>query len=815
MSLKRVMLYLALAMGLSLLAACESAEQRAEKYFEKGLVLLEEGDIERALVEFRNVFKLDGSHREARLTYAQVEEKRGNISAAYGQYLRLVEQYPEDIEGRRALARLALETGNWDEVERHVTVAKDLAPDDPIIQAVAAALEYRNALLVQDLAGARAAAATALTLVEVNPDLINARRVIIDNLIRRQDWPAALEEIDAALALRADDRTLHMLRLGILEQLGRDTDIETHLKAMGDLFPEDDTAQRMLIEWYISREQTDEAEAFLRSRIDPETGSDEGYTNLVAFLVQFRGPEAARAEVDRILADTDVNPALFRSMRAGLDFDAGKRDEAIAEMEDILKDAEVSDQTHRIKIALANMLIRTGNAVGARALVEEILTEDPTEVTALKLKAGWLIGDDRTGDAIVELRRALDQSPRDAEVMTLLARAYERAGNRDLMSEMLSLAVEASGGAPAEALRYARFLLSEEKLLSAEDVLLDALRLRPETADLLAVLGNVYIRMEDWPRSSQVIDTLERQGTEQTRAIANELTVRLLAGQNREDELGAFLGQLVEQDGGLRSIASVIRLRLANGDVQGALDYVNEQRAKDPENPALRFIEGTVLAIDGQVDAAVALFRDLLGEFPQSENIWMALYNLHRSRGEVEAAEAVLNEGLGALPDSANLNWVRAGNLEFDGDIPGAIAIYETLYARNSNSQVIANNLASLISSYRDDAESLERAFTIARRLRGTDVPPFQDTYGWIAYRLGNPEEALSYLEPAANSLSTDALVQYHLAMTYVALKREDEALEQLRKAIALVEETRRYPEVIDLANAEIARLKAEAPAEN
>ena len=812
---KRVMLYLTLAMGLGLLAACESAEERAQKHFEKGMELIEAGDVERALVEFRNVFKLNGFHREARLIYAQVSEERGNISEAYGQYLRLVEQYPDDLDGRRALARLALETGDWDEVEHHVIAAKDLAPEDPVVQAVSFALDYRNALLGQDLAGAGAAAAAAQALVETNPDLINARRVVIDDRIRREDWPGSLEAIDAALALRAEDRRLHTLRLGVLEKLGREDDVEAHLIAMTDQFSDDETAPRMLIEWYILRERTEDAEAYLRSRIDPETDSDEGYTNLVAFLVRFRGPEVARAEVDRILADTDVNPALFRSMRAGLDFDAGEQDAAIAEMEDILKDAELSDQTHRIKIALANMLIRTGNAVGARALVEEILTEDPTQVAALKLKAGWLIEDDRTGDAIVELRRALDQSPRDAEAMTLLARAYERAGNRDLMREMLALAVEASGGAPAEALRYARLLLNEDKLLPAEDVLLDALRVRPNTPDLLAVLGNVYIRMEDWPRASQVIGTLERQGTDQTRAIANELTVRRLAGQNREDELGAFLGQLVEQDGGLRNIASVIRLRLAAGDVAGALEIVNEQRAKDPQNPALRFIEATVLAIDGRADEALVLFRALLDEFPQSENIWIALYNLHRSRGEIEAAEAALTEGLAVLPESANLNWVRAGNLEFEGDIPGAIEIYESLYERNSNSQVIANNLASLISSYRDDTESLERAFTIARRLRGTDVPPFQDTYGWIAYRLGNPEEALSYLEPAAKSLSTDALVQYHLAMTYVALKREDEALEQLRKAIALVEETKRYPEVVDLATAEITRLESGTSAEN
>ncbi|MDQ2089664.1 tetratricopeptide repeat protein [Marimonas arenosa] len=813
--LKRAVVILTLFLGAGLLAGCDSAEERAEEHFEKGMELLEAGDTDRALVEFRNVFKLNGYHRDARLAYAQVEEQRGNISSAYGQYLRLVEQYPEDLDGRRALARLALETGNWEEVERHVVVAKKLAPDDPIVRAVGTAFDYRKALLDQDPAAAGAAVAVAQELVKTDPSLMNARRVVIDNLIRRQDWPDALVAIDEALAVNPDSRTLHNLQLISLEQLGREDEIEAHLKMMAERYPEDKSIHRQLIGWFVARERIADAEDYLRSRIALDDEAVEGYVVLVGFLAQYVSPDAARAEIERILSETEADPALFRSIRAGLDFNAGKQDAAIAEMEDILQGAEPSDQTRRIKIALANMLIRTGNSVGARAQVEEVLNEDPTHVSALKLKAGWLIDDDHTGDAIVELRRALDQSPRDAEVLTLLARAYERAGNRELMNEMLALAVEASNSAPPEALRYARVLLRDEKLLSAEDILLDALRLKRDNPELLEALGNVYVRMEDWSRSDHVIDTLTRLGTVESRAAANELTARKLAGQNRETELGAFLDQLAEVDGGLRSVAAVVRLRLANGDVQGALEYVNEQLEADPENPALRFVAATVLAIEGQVETAESMFRELLEESPNRENIWVALYNLHRSRGENEAAAAVLSEGLEVLPESANLNWVQAGEFESRGDIEKAISIYETLYERNSNSQVIANNLASLISSYRDDDESLERAFTIARRLRGTKAAPFQDTYGWIAYRLGNHEEALEYLKPASEGLPEDPLVQYHLAMVYSALTQQTEALAKLREAVELIEESGRRPEILDKVKAEIVRLEAEVPADN
>jgi Flp pilus assembly protein TadD len=135
------------------------------------------------------------------------------------------------------------------------------------------------------------------------------------------------------------------------------------------------------------------------------------------------------------------------------------------------------------------------------------------------------------------------------------------------------------------------------------------------------------------------------------------------------------------------------------------------------------------------------------------------------------------------------------------------------MYERAPNQPVIANNLASMISTYREDAESLERAYAIARRLRGSDFAPFQDTYGWIAYRQGDYDEALEHLEPAAAVLVDEPLVQYHLGMAYAAVGRNEEALAQLTRALQLAgpEDTRAQ---FETARAEIARLQGGAPSE-
>ncbi len=224
-----------------LLSFCDTAEDRADRHFQSGLELLEEGDVDRALVEFRNVFQLDGQHREARLQYADAERARGNIREAFGQYLRLVEQYPDSLPGQRALAELAVQSNDWDAARTHATAAAELAPEDRLVRAINTAVSYRDGLAASDDEALRDAVNKAQALVSEDPDLLVARRVIIDDLVRAQDWTGALAAIDAALAEAPETQDLYMIRISVLAQLGETGEITAQLEEMIERFPDDPT----------------------------------------------------------------------------------------------------------------------------------------------------------------------------------------------------------------------------------------------------------------------------------------------------------------------------------------------------------------------------------------------------------------------------------------------------------------------------------------------------------------------------------------------------------------------------------------------
>jgi Flp pilus assembly protein TadD len=234
--------------------------------------------------------------------------------------------------------------------------------------------------------------------------------------------------------------------------------------------------------------------------------------------------------------------------------------------------------------------------------------------------------------------------------------------------------------------------------------------------------------------------------------------------------------------------------------------------ADRPGDRDLQMMSAGLHALVGETANAEAIYRDMIRADPAAEPPVRFLYALLTAVGRGGEATAVLDAALAAQPTSGTLRWMKAGELEKAGDIDGAIALYEAMYAEDSGNVIVANNLASLITTHKTAAESLDRAFAVARRLRGLDVPAFQDTYGWIAFRRGEIEEALAHLEPAAAGLPGDALVQFHLGMALAAAGRPDDARRQFARAIEIAGEDSPLPQIAE-ARAKLAELGGPPPA--
>ena len=781
------------------LAACDSAEERAEKHFQSGMELLEAGDPQRALVEFRNVFTLNKNHKEARLAYARTARALGNIPESYSNFLRISERDPSNMEARLALTEMAIVTQNWEEAERHGEVL--LAAETPVegSEIPGLALEFRKAVLGKDAPKVRELTRKAEALAADQPDNEILHRVLIEGYMAEGEIDKAIEITDRALAKSPDNGLFYRVKGMLLSQKDDPRLLEDHLRATIARFPEDEETKGLLVRLLAQEGDITGAKEFLRGEIEGADDKLAAHITLIAFIQGTEGPAAALAEVEAALPQYE-NANDLKALQAGLMFEEGQQQEAIAVLQGVVDGAAPGPDTDRYKVTLARMLVVTGNEVGARKLVGEVLESDPTQVEALKMRAVWLIAADEADEAISTLRTALDQEPEDAQAMTLMAQAHDRNGNAQLAQDLLALAVDASGNGPAETLRFANRLVEQDRLSTAEDVLIKSLRVNPGNRQLLELLGQVYLRNEDWPRAEQVVGALKRLPDERSQTAADELRLQIISRVEGQDQGIALLEELAAaEDGGGAAKVALIRARLGQDKPEEALALAEELAAEFPDNPRARQVLGNTQFAIGDFEAAEATLSAVAKETGQGADI-LQFARVLGAQGKIEEAEAAIDEGLVAAPENADLLWAKASYLERDNDIDGAIGIYEQLYEKNSASPIIANNLASLLATYRNDDESLERAYTVARRLRGTDVPPFQDTYGWIQFRRGEAEEAVTYLEPAAQALNNDPIVQYHLGRAYEELGQAEKAIAQYEATLTLAGDDDPREQIVDAA---------------
>ena len=773
------------------LAACDSNEDRAEAYYQWAMSLIEQGDIERAKVELRNVFQYDRFHEAARRAFADIDLSEDNPAAAYRHYRFIVEQQPELADVRLTMAELAYELGDLEEARRNGEAAIGLVPEDPRAQVLAAAFAYNDAIDTEDTAAAGAAAEEARVLLAQAPDNGVARRVVIDEMLRSGDPTEAMPAIDEALEIEPESYQYNYIKLQLLSRQQDMAGVGAQLRRMVTLFPEDEELSSDLIRWYMAENDLEGAETYLRELAGEDTGPTEGHLTVVQFLQMTQDTDAARAELERLAAANDgtAQGDLYTALAQVIRFEAGERDEAIATLENIVAtEREDGAETRaRIRNMLARMLIGTGNTVGARAQVEEVLAADPSSVEALKLRAAWAIQDDAPQQALTDLRTALNQAPRDPEVLTLMAEAHQRDGARALAGERLAQAVEVTDSRAAEALRYVSFLLEDGRRAAALTVLADARAANPQDVTVLTTLGQQLLAQQSWLQVRRITDDLREIGTPEALEAANTLEAATLAGQGRLDDSLAFLQEQLQ--GGTtdtRTVLQLVQLNLRNNNPDEARRVLDEALAQTPDDVTLRLTDAELLANAGDAAAAEERLRAIVADAPENETAARLLYTLLRNQDRADEASTVLQAALERQPEATTLYWIRAGELERSGDIDGAIEIYETLYESNTGNELIANNLASLISSYRDDPDSLARAEAIARRLRDTDQPAYQDTYGWIAYRQGNYAEAETYLASAAEGLPQDPTVQAHYGLTLAALERPDAARPVLTRALEL-----------------------------
>jgi cellulose synthase operon protein C len=767
------------------LAACDSAEERAQKHFERGMELLEQGEAKKAQLEFRNVIRLDDRNVEARYQYARILHDQKDLRGAVGQYLAVLELKPDYFEARVSLAEIYLIAGRQEavlEAEKQIDEALRIRSDDGEAQAIKATVDYKlgNVDKAVDLAG---------QVLEADPANVTARLVLIARQLDSKQNAEAFEEVETGLGHDPENLSLNVIKLGLLERLDRDDEVGAQLARMVDVFPDNLKFRETYARWLNSNDDPAGAEAQLREIAARRPNDPDAALQVVRFIGATRGADAARKELTAMVEAPD-SKIEYELALASLDYSEGKPDDAAGRLQKIIDREGENAEGDKARIELARVHLREKRPEAANALVDEVLAHDPKNEAALTLRGARYIDEDKPEEAIRDLRAALDADPGNVLVLMKLAQAYERNGSRELALERLAQATQASSYRPEVARRYARTLIDAGKTDIAENVLLESLSRNPQDRDLTIALAGIRLDKRNFVSALQIADALMK--ADPNDEVAARIRAAAYAGQKRYDESIAVLSAAAERDGDgdAATMISLVRTYLSAGDPEKAEQYLNEVIERDPGNAEARILLGSVHSAQGNSEEAEAAFRAAIEVDPTSADAYASLARLYRTVGRIEDADQVIRQGLDAATGNDEmLRLSLAMRHEQEGRFDEALKEYGILYERNPESIVVANNYASLLAEHRaDDQEQLERAFAIAKRFRDTKQPYLQDTYGWLLHLRGDDERAMASLKEAAEALPGNAQVQYHAGVVYAALGQTQQARAHLQRAIELAD---------------------------
>lgn len=758
-----------------MLGACGSPEQKAQTYYERGMELIAKGDDLNARLELLNAVKYQADRADVWRALAGIDE-RTKANSLFLDLRRIVELDPTDLNARLKLARIMLAGGAVEAASKVIELAREGDTPNAELHALKAAVLARS----NDLAGAMREANRALA---IEPKNVDAVTFLASRKLAEGDADAALKMLDTLNVDPKEDSRVAQLRVQILVRKGDLKGAEQGQRVLMAANPKDGNLRLQLVQILVAERRFDDAEKELRARAEAEPADLKLGLDLVRFLNSAKGSQAARAELERrIKSGGEVFD--YQLALSEIDLAEGKPDDAIKLLQGVVSATSAADRKAAAQLKLAEIYISRRDFAAAEPLIGQIVAADRRNAGALRLRASLKIDRGQIDEAVADLREALNDQPKSADLLSLLAVAYERGGKLELAERQYADALKSSGDL-AVALRYVAFLQRKGDAGRAEDVLSDVATRNPGNVQALSALAQVRLSRQNWAGARLVADAVAKNPD--SKALAEEIRAASYAGENKTAEtIAALEAAHRAAPDAVQPVTALVTSYLQEKQTAKAASLVQDMRTKFPDNAQLLVLSARVNLADNKTDEALKNFKAAVAGQPKDPVGYTALSEFYSRQKNFPAAIEVIQAAMREQPGNPTFRMALAGLLIQKGDEEAAMAEYEAILKQQPDQIVAVNNLVSLMLDRRTDKASIDRAIGLADALKAANVPQFQDTYGWAQYKKGNYPAAVQALERAIVQMGDQASVRYHLGMSYKDSGAVDKANEQFKIALGL-----------------------------
>lgn len=761
------------------LAACSTPEEVVQSHYENGMELLDEKDFIKASIEFRNALQIDDQFVPAWYGMSLVEDENKEWVKVIGLLNKIIELEPTHIEAQVRLGTLMLLLGELDSAVAASEAALLLDNQNANVLALRGAVMLK----LEDRVSAVDFANRSLAIEAGN---LNAIQVLAAERFSARDYDGALAFIDQSNNTNGANRDLMLIAVYIYETKGEIENAERAFKTLAEQDPDDKEIRVALVNFYVKHGKIDEAELEIRGVAAQDPADFDASIDVVRFINSYRDSAQTEQELlSLIQRGTDVvkyQLALSQFYLEQGDLPASKK-----VLEKIVDRTGSSEDGLIARARLGEMALVANDNESALRIINEILEIDNVNVAALEMRGSINLNESNYDAAIQDLRIVLNETPNSVRASLLLSKAYELLGSIELADDTLSDAFRFSQNNSVVGITYSEFLLKQSAPDRAEGILTDLLNRDPKNIEVLKFLAQVRIVQRDWVGAQQVSEALKQAGDQS--GVSTQIEGIAFSGQqNYAQSILAFRDAYSAAPGETRPLVSLIGTYIRAGQREEAEEFLNSLLVENENNYLALVLLGQLQMINQNTDEAIETLQSAIAMEPDTETAYVNLIAHYIRVENYETALITIEDAVLKVENKMGIQLTKANIFEQQKQFEDAIDVYESMLEVDPNSDVVINNLASLLSEYRTDNASLQRAQDLAQRFRQSAIPHFKDTLGWIYYKVGDIQAASSLLQDVVEQMPQMIIFRYHLGSSYMAEGRNEAAIREFEEVIKLSE---------------------------
>ncbi|MDH5573494.1 MAG: tetratricopeptide repeat protein, partial [Gammaproteobacteria bacterium] len=251
-----------------MLISCGGAEERKEKYLEKGKAYLEEKNIDKARIEFKNVLQIDPKFSDAYYYLGKVEEQSKEFQKALGYYVKAIDIDSNHVEAKIEVARVYLMIGTEEYINKSSKLIKEIfskEPENVKAKLIASTIEYKTGnknKAVDDLE----------KIVNENKKLIEGISILASIYESVGEENKLLNLLERSVADNGNNAQLRAMLAKIYIKRKYINKAENQLLEMIKINPDEYQYKVMIAAFYSANDQEQKAEDILRDAIkqDPD-----------------------------------------------------------------------------------------------------------------------------------------------------------------------------------------------------------------------------------------------------------------------------------------------------------------------------------------------------------------------------------------------------------------------------------------------------------------------------------------------------------------------------------------------------------------